>query len=348
MADTQRTQEELLALYADNNSGQISAQDGRDFVVSSKLRDMADDNILINQDFSIWQEEETFANPASGDYTADGYKTHKVVGGGTSPTINVKKNTSVHEDAFEQTMELEIINVGATGATRHWSKYQIIEDYKKYRGKTVTFLIRLKASTAITFPGVIQISDGIEDSIMAITSLGTNWITYTITRDIDSNATALHCYFILIRNAGEISTTGSIYIQWMKLELGSVATPLIPRRTGEELALCKRYFQKSYAQGIFAGAVTAVGSIYFYINGLTNADYAMFQSVKFNKVMKAAPTITLYDNVGNSGRVTMEAGDNIVGAASLQADSGFAVNATNGRAATEKKLQFHYIAVSRP
>ena len=37
MTDTLRTQAELLVLFADNSSGQISAQDGRDFIVSSVL-----------------------------------------------------------------------------------------------------------------------------------------------------------------------------------------------------------------------------------------------------------------------------------------------------------------------
>lgn len=35
MADTIRTKSELVTLYADNTSGAISAQDGRDFIVSS-------------------------------------------------------------------------------------------------------------------------------------------------------------------------------------------------------------------------------------------------------------------------------------------------------------------------
>ena len=63
--------------------------------------------------------------------------------------------------------------------------------------------------------------------------------------------------------------------------------------------------------------------------------------------MKAAPTITLYDMAGNSGRVTMAAGDNIVASAALQADSGFRVAATNGALSLSRILQFHYTAISR-
>lgn len=42
----------------------------------------------------------------------------------------------------------------------------------------------------------------------------------------------------------EIITTEDITVEWIKLELGSVATPFIPRPYGEELALCQRYYFK--------------------------------------------------------------------------------------------------------
>ena len=36
----------------------------------------------------------------------------------------------------------------------------------------------------------------------------------------------------------------TIELYWAKLEQGSIATPFVPRPYGEELALCKRYYQK--------------------------------------------------------------------------------------------------------
>lgn len=40
-----------------------------------------------------------------------------------------------------------------------------------------------------------------------------------------------------------IEPNGSITLEWVKLEQGSVATPFIPRLYAEELALCQRYYQ---------------------------------------------------------------------------------------------------------
>lgn len=41
----------------------------------------------------------------------------------------------------------------------------------------------------------------------------------------------------------EVGLIKSVTIQWIKLELGSVATPFVSRPYGEELVLCKRYYQ---------------------------------------------------------------------------------------------------------
>jgi len=305
------------------------------------------EKILINQDFSIWQEEEAFTNPGVNVYTADGYYVWKQDGGGTAPSVNVKKNTSIHEPAFKQTCELEITNVGVSDSARRWYYNQKLEDYQNYRGKTITLSVRISASTTIIFPGKIIIEDGIGSSSAIITSIETDSITYLIEHTVADNATKVQGIFAICSGAGEISTTGSIYIQWMKLELGSVATPLIPRKTGDDLNDSQRHYQKTYAQGVFPGATTEIGAVWQEITAVADADHTITIDVKFPKIMKAAPTITLYDLAGNSGRVSMAAGDNIVGTVSQISDSGFKISATNGAAATSRKIAFHYTAISR-
>ena len=169
----------------------------------------------------------------------------------------------------------------------------------------------------------------------------------SVTRTVSDTATELTMYFYLIGfTPGAISTTGSIYIQYMKLELGSVATPLIPRKTGEELALCQRYYQKSYAQGTFAGAVTNVGREIIYIGDIANSTRLVIKNVKFPVLMKAAPAIALYDVAGTLGRVSMGTGDNIVGTATEITEGGFNCNGTDG-ASTIGAIHFHYTAISR-
>ena len=305
------------------------------------------DNILINQDFSIWQENTTFSNPATDVYTADGWYVKKSTT--NAPTINIKENTSVHENDFAQTVELEITNVGSISSGRFWTFEQKIEDYEKYRGKTITLSIRIKASTTINLNGgLLYIYDG-AGATTPITSVTTTWTTYSVTRTISSSATLIRCMFCPLAwgAAHTISTTGSIYIQWMKLEVGSVNTPLIPRRTGDDLALCQRYYQKSYAQGTFAGTNTETGSVKRYFNSVNNSSHRMDTDVRLPVVMKAAPTVTIYHTGGTINQVKMGSGGYTANITDIT-ESSFIVWGNNTGTITNRLLQFHYIAVSRP
>ena len=48
---------------------------------------------------------------------------------------------------------------------------------------------------------------------------------------------------IVIRIMNKVAGKTLTGLKWVKLELGEIATPLSPRPVGEELALCKRYYQ---------------------------------------------------------------------------------------------------------
>jgi hypothetical protein len=129
--------------------------------------------------------------------------------------------------------------------------------------------------------------------------------------------------------------------------LSEKATPLIPRKTGEDLKFCQRYYQKSYLQTVFAGTNTTVGARYFGLSGVSNSIHAVRIPVMLPVNMKAAPSVTLYDIAGTSGKVTMQSGDGVTGTVYNAAESGFNVNGSDV-AGINPKLQFHYIAISRP
>jgi hypothetical protein len=63
--------------------------------------------------------------------------------------------------------------------------------------------------------------------------------------------------------------------------------------------------------------------------------------------MHSIPTITLYNIVGDAGKVTMASGDNITGTAANVSDGGFKGSGTNGAETTLRILQFHYTAIAR-
>lgn len=54
----------------------------------------------------------------------------------------------------------------------------------------------------------------------------------------------------------------SVTLEWMKLEVGPINTPFIPRLYSEELALCKRFYQKSVDYEYFGNIMTMGSNTY--------------------------------------------------------------------------------------
>ena len=90
------------------------------------------------------------------------------------------------------------------------------------------------------------------------------------------------------------NTGATWYITGVQLEVGSVATPFERRPYGMELALCQRYYAKSFLQGTapaqnvgsFAGA-TGIISV--------NPSTRVLMDVYLPVVMRAAPTVTFFN-----------------------------------------------------
>ena len=91
-----------------------------------------------------------------------------------------------------------------------------------------------------------------------------------------------------------------------QLEIGSVATLFEHRPIGAELALCQRYYQKSYDQGTVPGAVAASA---FRHTIEATCNYASVSSA-LPVVMRATPTGTVYSpGTGAAGNVRIDSVD---------------------------------------
>jgi hypothetical protein len=92
-----------------------------------------------------------------------------------------------------------------------------------------------------------------------------------------------------------VSVIGTLNATWqitgIQLEVGSVATPFEHRSYGEELALCERYYQQSYANGTAPGTVTNVNRQNFWRMGTgTYAQTPVYLSTR----MRSSPTTAVY------------------------------------------------------
>jgi len=95
-------------------------------------------------------------------------------------------------------------------------------------------------------------------------------------------------------------------ITGVQLEVGSVATPFEHRSFGEELEICKRYFQKSYSYHIGVGANTNNGR-YYWLLGVDSAARNKGGSIYLGHEMRVAPTLQLYNDAGTQGVIQFPA-----------------------------------------
>lgn len=80
----------------------------------------------------------------------------------------------------------------------------------------------------------------------------------------------------------------------LQLEEGAFGTPLEVRPLQVELALCQRYYEKSYDVAVNPGSVTTAGATNLYIGGLPSAVYANTCWTFYKVTKRTPPTVTTY------------------------------------------------------
>jgi hypothetical protein len=109
---------------------------------------------------------------------------------------------------------------------------------------------------------------------------------------------------------GQVNVAASTNNYWqitgVQLEVGNTATEFEFLPAQVELALCQRYYEKSYPYATAPGATGHSTGI----NGFSTSSAQKFVSPGTWKVTKrATPDITVYDGAGNSGKIaTLDAG----------------------------------------
>ena len=110
---------------------------------------------------------------------------------------------------------------------------------------------------------------------------------------------------------GAVSVVGTngatFYITGVQLEVGSSATPFEFRHFTTELQLCQRYYQKSYNIDVVPGTATTTGTSQNELQG-SGTYTVMYQPTFFKTTMRASPTVTLYDDSGNAGKLSTNPG----------------------------------------
>ena len=182
-------------------------------------------NLLINGDFRVWQrgtEISQFAN--TNKYTADRWICGFVNDG---KTHTFKKHAN------------GIMSVEPNGG--YLKVRQVVQIPDSIRGKKVCLSVCVRGKRTDGTKANFQIGYGTYSSgtwskptITPKQVSNDEWETFNIVYSLPQSElpyVEIYCF-----------TSNPIYIKWVKLELGEVATPFVPRTYAEELAMCQRYF----------------------------------------------------------------------------------------------------------
>jgi hypothetical protein len=105
------------------------------------------------------------------------------------------------------------------------------------------------------------------------------------------------------RAAGQVNLAAATSNYWqitgVQLEANPQPTPFEQRPIGVELALCQRYYEKSYADGVATATSTATGV--HYQSSFGNASGQHFITVRFQTLKRASPTVSLWTQAGGVG-----------------------------------------------
>jgi hypothetical protein len=299
---------------------------------------LAGKNKIINGDFSIWQRGTSFSS--STGYTADRWTCI-----GAYPTTVTQQTFTPGNTitGYESAYYLQ-----AVGASAYPLIQQKIEDVRTFAGQTVTlsFWAKANASSGSAFYFLQNFGSGgsaLVDNINVYTpTITTSWARYTTTFTMPSISGKTVGSGSFLQFTAYLSTNAATLSIWgVQLEAGSVATPFTTASNTlqGELALCQRYYEKSYSQSVAPGSVSTVGLCGFNLS----QPYGDFIITRFVVTKRTAPTVTLYSGeTGSSGVIRDEsAGVDTSGTAKNIGDTSFGLTLTGY---SGRLYAYHFIA----
>ena len=208
---------------------------------------------------------------------------------------------------------------------------------------------QLKSSTTITIAAGKSLIQLIEDANIAGGSYVLSWTGTAQARAGVNTLTPAGGYaasplLISGQTAGTVMSvefnTGTLGT--VKLESGSIATPFVMRPYDQELVTCQRYWQKSYSEADAVGSNTGGGRGIVEATGSSAAQ--TIANVEFKVVMRAMPSVGVYDMNGNAGRITTDGSNhNIIPTATDNiSEKRFKVFHS-----AVARVSFHYVANAR-
>ncbi len=248
-----------------------------------QLSNFANANILINGNFYFWQRGTTFTvtNSSTTIYTADRWQANA-----PNVFLTVAQENSTVQTGSSSSMK---VTFGSVIVGNGSNIQQLVENYWEYAGSSVTFAIQENSSKTQTWHISISDSNGTTSSANCASSSA--WTSCTVTRFISSGITSLKASINFDASTVDF---GTLYIDQAMFTRGQEAMPFFPRSIQVELALCQRYFFKTFPLATTPAQNTgsSLGALTYSVAvaALTQDSVAL----PFPVQMRVAPTITFY------------------------------------------------------
>jgi len=260
-------------------------------------------NLFINGGFDVWQRGTSITS--AGAYNADRWHSSHGASLTTSrQTFTVGQTDVPNNPKYYQRTDGTGLSSSESFEIRHH-----IEGVETAANQQVTLSFYAKSSVTAThenmfwqrFDNWSDFQTGIGSSNFTTT---TSWQRFTRTftlADISGETVVAGTNTLTFVIDGEAGFTGTFDLAQVQLEVGSVATDFEHRSYGEELALCQRYYQKSFLPGV---TPTQGASTTSWATGIGIEGAAVFEShngsdiayFKFPVRMRTNPTMGRYGN----------------------------------------------------
>ena len=331
-----------------------------------------------------WQRQTTFTGPTTGSYTADRWK-YNFSGSGVNDILKTADSPTASAAGIYSTscLHADVTTADASiAAGDNYTIQYIVEGYDISPagfGQSGTRNITLSFWHKHTITGTYCVgfnNSSVDRSYVAeyTQSVADTWELATITLAVDTTGTWLYTnggglllWFTIAAGStfqttagswqaglfyatsnqvnGMSSTSNNFKLALVKLEFGAVATPYPIELEADVLKRCQRYYEKTYSQGVYAGAAagyTGAVTAYPTINDDVQCGH------RFAVVKRTAPTMSIYSTGGTVSKVAnyqtaADAGTNV--AIQNIGTAGYAnINSTGTSLAAGTAYVWHWVA----
>jgi len=258
-------------------------------------------NVLINGGFDVWQRGATNLGPNIGGYVADRFRCDW--NGNAGVTISQQSFTPGQTEVADEPrfyLRWQQTQAGV-GATVHRIS-QAVESVRTLAGKTVTVTFWARSDAARPLSMSVNQNFGTSGSesvekVVGVFQLGTSWTKYSATFRLPGIAGKMLGANNFLRLAFDLSLNvlQTVDMAQIQMEEGPVSTPFEYRPLAEELMLCQRYFEKSFATSLPVkannGPSTCISS-FTQISAPNAGQYAMTVGMLVQK--RVMPTVVMY------------------------------------------------------